>query len=117
MLNSIVAVLSLLEFSYCFHPRHRPVRKFPCFRPPYIHVFGIYYHNYQFKIVVPDTCAQAWSSIWRNTRFDTVDSSLSQHQVSIVPFICSFVSICIFLHDKELLTYNFSELLNLHTYR
>ena len=47
MLNSIVAVLSLLEFSYRFHPRHRPVRKFPCFRPPYIHIFGIYYHNYQ----------------------------------------------------------------------
>ena len=114
VLNGVVVILCLLELGYGFHSSHGPVGQFPSLRPPYVHVLRIQDHNYQFEFVVPYRSTQTWPCVWCYSRFDSVDSSLPQHQVSVEPLVVASVSVGILLHIVELRAYDISELLVLH---
>ena len=114
MLDCVVVILCLLELSYSFHSSHGPVGQFPSLRPPNVHVLRIQDHNYQFEFVVPYRSTQAWPCVWSNSSFDSVDSSLPEHEVSVEPLVVASVSVCVLLDIVELGAYDISELLVLH---
>lgn len=114
VLDWVVCVLSLLELSDGLHPRHGPVRELPGFRPPDVTVLCVEYHNSDFKVFVPYAGTQTRACVGSDASLDSIDASLSQHHVRVVPFVCFPVSIRIFLDSEKLGTHDLSELLHLH---
>lgn len=109
-------VRKTLKFSNGFHSLHGPISQLPCFRPSYIHRFRPQNNDYYFKIIIPHRCAQAWSSIRRHSSFNSIDASLPQHQMCIVPLVCFAVSIRILFHYMLLCAHYFPELFYLHAF-
>lgn len=114
-LVTFVVGFRILEFFYRTKSVHRPVCKLPSFRPTNVHIFSADYNNNEVNPIEAYTRTEAGSRRWSNSRLYPINASLSQHQVSIVPFVSPFVSVCVLLHTEELCSYEFFKLRNLHS--
>jgi hypothetical protein len=113
---SIFFTFLIIKFIDCFKSLHCPICEFPCFTPSYFHRFCCNYYYYQINSLVVYTCTKARTCRWSNSCFYSIYSSLAQHQMSIVPFICFFISICIFFKNKRFSVHYFSEFLIFHSH-
>ena len=114
MLNRVVRVVRLLELRDRLHACHCPVRQLPRFRPADVLVLRAQDDHCDFKVFVPNTGAQAGTCVGSDACLDSVDASLAQHQVGVVPLVRFSVSIGVFLHLVKLSADNVSEALELH---
>ena len=85
-----------------FQPLHGPVCELPCFTPADIHWFCANNHNHKINSFVTDTCCQAWTGRWRNTGFYSINASLTEHQVRVVPLVSLPVAVRVLLQDVRL---------------
>jgi len=110
-------LLLVLELFNRSQPVHCPIGKFPGLRPTDVHVFSGDNNDYQFNTIKAYACTQAWTCSWGDTCFDSINSSLPQHQVSVVPFIGFPVTIRILFDGVKLGAYHLSEFFKLHGFR
>lgn len=111
---SIFFTFLIIKFINCFKSLHCPICQFPCLTPSDFHRFCSNNYYYQIDSLIVYTCAETRTCRWSNSCFYSINSSLAQHQMSIVPFICFFISICILFKNKRFSIHHFSELLIFH---
>lgn len=106
--------LLIVKLVDCFEPLHCPICKLPSLAPPDVHRLRANYHHYKLDSFVANTGCEAWPSWWGNSSFYSVDSSLSQHQVRVVPLVCLSISIRVLLHDHWFRAHYFLEKRQFH---
>ena len=114
-LFTFIVGLGILEFFYSAKSMHGPICQFPSFGPTNVHIFSTYNDNYQVNPVKAYAGAEARSSSWSHSSLDSIDASLAEHQVSVVPLVGSPISICVLLDGEKLCPNKLLELWNLHS--
>lgn len=94
---------------------HGPICELPSFRPTNIHVFSTNNDYYQVNPVKAYAGAEARSSSWSHSRLDTINASLAEHQVCVVPLVSSPIAISVLLDGEKFSSYKLLELRNLHS--
>lgn len=94
---------------------HGPVSKLPRFAPANVHWFCANNHNNKFNAFVTDACCQARSRRRCDTSFNSIDASLAQHQVSVVPLISLPVAIRVLLQNVRLRSHCLPKQRDLHS--
>ena len=107
----IADALSVVELVYSLQPLDSPVGKFPCLRPPDVHILRADDNHDQVDAFITDTCRKARASGWRDSSLNTVNSSLSEHQMGVVPFVSFPIAIRILLNDVSLRAHHLFEFL------
>ena len=107
----VAHALAVVKLVYGLQPLDRPVGKFPCFRPPDVHVLGADDNHYQVDAFVTYAGRQAWPSGGRDSSLDAIDSSLAEHEMGVVPLVSLPISIGILLNDVSLRAHDLFEFL------
>ena len=113
-LVTFVIRLRVLEFFNRSKPMHRPICQLPSFWPTNVHVLSAYNNDYKVDTIEANAGAQTRPRSWSHARFDSIDASLAQHQVCVVPLVGSLVSVRVLLDREELSADEVFELRDLH---